>query len=255
MIDTLTPFKDPKYIPLEKALKQLEAYTPPPAPEIKPFTRFWIEEQDDRFVLNGVEYPNETFNVEWYKEMLDGGNVHNQDEWVQRQFGSGSSLSMIPSTQDYFLSIAAAYAYKDTMFSGVIENFRKMFEADFKDGMMTCTRLVAKGDDNRDLVQNYGYPNQTIIENAFGRIYKSPGDWSAGILPQHDPAFYGMNDTKDVLNRLRWATNEGGSWGFSEKMPRASYQGEDYVMVLSRHGVLCTTKDERYKARKVDVNW
>jgi hypothetical protein len=41
MIDTLTPFKDPKYIPVEKALKELEAYKPQHRGHVAPDLSVW----------------------------------------------------------------------------------------------------------------------------------------------------------------------------------------------------------------------
>jgi hypothetical protein len=124
MIDTLKPFKDGKYIPVEEALKQLQAYTPPEVSTIKlvpapfPIPYFTMEELGDRFCLYNVIHRNGVYNIEWGKsDMCEGGLIH----------GDTSVFSFndwtMPTIDMYYSSICALHSHPELRTQYLFNNF------------------------------------------------------------------------------------------------------------------------------------
>ena len=97
---------------------------------------FHIESLPDRYRLHNVTYRNGLYQVDWSKELLDGGSSHTQEEWVELL--SGNEFCMPPAPL-YHATITTLYKNQDQEF---VDEIKEMFAKDFEDYyMMTGSRI------------------------------------------------------------------------------------------------------------------
>jgi hypothetical protein len=147
-MDTLTHFKDPKYIPLEEALEQVKKYQPPA--EHQDTTQqadqeFRIQEFDEFYRIFGATcYGNKDLVFDWKKDLLYGGKVHNIDEWLGQKAYQGW---MVPSATIYTTTVLALYKNrtnlglrKSTLLK--MNDVQNMLMSDFANGLMMTRTSV-----------------------------------------------------------------------------------------------------------------
>jgi hypothetical protein len=202
MIETLTPFKDRKYIPVEEALKQLKAYKAPqlPVPDaphiVLPveYENFAIEEFPGSFMLYNVQYRNKIYNIEWLKSNLYHDRL-TQDAALKVKI-QGFTL---PSTDTYYASFFALYTNPYLVQEEAFKNFHSYMTTVLRDEpMMTKTRIVYNPA-CKDTVMH-----ETVMEeDTFKELeFSGPDAWMlpGSGLEEHAKALFGIDQLEHVDN-------------------------------------------------------
>jgi hypothetical protein len=120
---TLTPFKDAKYLPLEKALEQLKAYQPPAQSPKVISAGTGIEDLENVFRFHDINYNGILYTVDWQKSLLWEGARFTPEIWHTR---ARAGKYNIPSLRMYNTIITAAYNARDhPEFGGEANAFRQ----------------------------------------------------------------------------------------------------------------------------------
>ena len=177
--------------------------TPAPIPPIPPLPAgagFYIQDLPDRYVLNNLMYTGELWTVGWGKNLLDNGQAHTQDQWVDLTKTAEFKLACGPL---YLATIFALYDHKDipdTSQNTLVNRMKKMFKDDFdpsKPWKMTSTRISYAPQTpvalvNPDRVEhNFGYSNQ------FGTFCDLVGP-SECLKSGHERTIDGLLMTQDL---------------------------------------------------------
>jgi hypothetical protein len=174
MIETLKPFKDPKYIPVEEALRQLreyrrdiDGYNPEtPAVDTQAQGAFLIEDLGNRYRLSNVPYNGGMWAFDWYKDLLSDGENLPQNEWIKR---TQSNSIKLPNSKMIHANLAAlctlkfhATASQRTLLDDVLE---KIFRPDFMTNYPNTSTRIAYQPQGKDyVIHNIGYADQHITE-------------------------------------------------------------------------------------------
>jgi hypothetical protein len=254
MIDTLTHFKDGKYLPVEEALKQLKAYKPAII-ENHPTNQaqnlgFSIEELKDRYRLNNIEYHDGIYVVDWSKSLLDNGQKHVQEEWVQT---TDRTEWKLPNSRLVHACLTALYKSRNEpdqtgLVQKMIEN---IFMPDFKENyLLTSTRVAYKptGEDvvTHDIDQLTEIQIKTKMAGSARRIDADSGSQEAIY------AILGTRNLTEVNQVYEWASG-------SRPSLQTVLEAEDYslgavVLGLSHAGQvfsICCDSRNMHPARGV----
>ena len=188
-----------KFLPpeeLEKVTKALWAPTPIS-------TRFSITEDDNKFVLDNLQYRGELYRVEWGKELLDNGRSQPQGYWVT-QFPD-----RIPDAPLYHATIMALYRNKEGKFQQSVEGLKEKFLEDFNEfGLMTTsTRLVYNASGEDKVMHGYGSRNKQIVS---GKLVGIGGYRKSGYRIKNRgfkrplKALLGATDLKEMALAYKW---------------------------------------------------
>ena len=89
---------------------------------------FTIEKEKDRYVISPIKYHDGAYEVSWSRELLDDGNNHTQDGWIENLKDSEWSL---PSGPLYSATFKALDQNKDGNNKELIKKLRTSFKEDF----------------------------------------------------------------------------------------------------------------------------
>jgi hypothetical protein len=148
MTETLTPFKDAKYLPVEEALKQLKAYTP------KPSTT-----ENESCLITDVDIAGFKYDVEWLTEESEDKTL---DEWVS--YAAERDLA-IPPIALYHRCMKKIKEY-ESLFHVPNEKYNLWQELlnDFRRPMLTHTLIYYAGID-RISDGKTAYAEDTVVHN------------------------------------------------------------------------------------------
>ncbi len=122
-----------------------------------------VAEAADRYriadVYCAVKGVDCTYDLEWSKELLDGGAKHTQEEWVELTKGGEWSLPSIPLLYATMAGLYANFQSRKMPPLGP-STVLSRFSADLDDILMTSTRIfLVDGKDDR-VVHDWGYDSQ-----------------------------------------------------------------------------------------------
>ena len=126
---------------------------------------FAIENLHDRYRLQGIPYNGEIYVVDWSKKLLDNGNKHTQEEWVQLLQNQEFQL---PNTHIYHVTCSLLYQHKEGKHSKLVKKLSALFRKDFKDNwMMTSTRVKYNQSDPDKVIHDFKTVNETSVDATF----------------------------------------------------------------------------------------
>jgi hypothetical protein len=205
MTGTLTPFKDPKYLPLEKALEQLKAYVPPVIEHDAARLAnkgFDIQEFDDYFRISGALYNDSKRTAfDWKKQLLDDGRINTLEEWLKQETGPGW---VVPSAEIYTSTIIALYEnrlHSDPDMRRKVLDMRQMLHSDFTRLMMTRTQIHYTADGKAIIDNNITFDDQKEMTAIISKELERKGTdilWADSLL--------GTSDVEKIIESYKWLT-------------------------------------------------
>jgi hypothetical protein len=137
--------------------------------------RFYIQELPDRYRFHNLEYHDGIYTVDWSKELLEGGEKHIQEDWMEltqsAEWQKKNGVWQIPCAPLYHATIAALFENQDHPVGeqqDLVQAVRELFKKDFVSYlMMTGTRAkyAAKG---RDVVtHDWNTPHARTVKGTF----------------------------------------------------------------------------------------
>jgi hypothetical protein len=199
MTGTLTPFKDPKYIPVEMALEQLKAYNPRQIPTTatpQPKPQFYVVEHPETYELHNVPYNNGLYKVFLWKKLRNHDETHTQDEWL-----GIPTMHKIMSAKLLYTLLRESYNSLDD------QVIPKMMDEIFRPDLITnhpclSTRIEYRrsGDDivTNDLLSYHQSVAVTRIPRRICNIDEASG------LEDVISAIFGTRDLQEAKNILTW---------------------------------------------------
>lgn len=159
-------------------------------------TGFRIEETPMVFTIYGVEYLGKKVIVSWYKNLMDGGNIHTQNEWIRRKENS-------PDIALYHATFVALYENRTGPYVVSVERIRKMFKKDFEDEwMMTSTRIKYDNEGEDEIIHDYKNKNEYVVK-AYVKGHSSfieSGDVSLELLN----SLLGSRNKNEIVKVYTW---------------------------------------------------
>jgi hypothetical protein len=166
-------------------------------------TDFLIEELSDTYRIRGVLLDNEYYVVELVKELLDGGERHTQEGWVE--YTQTTELK-IPSAKMYNAFIFTLYAnkdHKDAVQKHLVEKVKGVLKQDFAAHyMMTSTRVAYQKTGKDRVTHDYGMLKpQQVDEDIVG-----PYAWinAASGVEKPVKTILGTDKLEEVEHAYEW---------------------------------------------------
>lgn len=182
---------------------------PEPAARTAVRSEFFVEETDERYVLQNVMKLGKLYTIEWTKGLLDNGASRTQQEWMELTKTKEEKLA---SAVDYTASLIALFKNKDhhdPAQQNLIGRMREMFRQDFdprKPYLQTSTR-VQYNTSGMDVVwHDWRYSTQT--EKHIDMV--GPGGFiniNSGFGSIVD-ALVGTPNLLDVEEAYEWASGK-----------------------------------------------
>jgi hypothetical protein len=200
-MDTLKPFKDPKYLPLEEALKQVQAYVPPviehDAARLSN-AGFDIKEFDDFYRIYGATYHGKKDTVIDLKhELLDGGNKRNFKEWVSIETDPGW---MVPSVEMYTAIIIALYdnnQHPDVELRKKVKDMRSHIKSQFNNSPMMTRNEIMYRSDGSAIIDNYLDGIAKTVSFCFDSVLMADdNEWAENL--------FGYPDAGKIRDSYSW---------------------------------------------------
>jgi hypothetical protein len=218
MIDTLTHFKDPKYLPVEEALEQLKAYKPAiienhPTNQVQNLG-FSIDELEEKYRLHNVRYHDGLYRVDIDKKWMNNGELHTQDEWAEI---SSTMPKSMPNTKLMYACLKEIlYSRDDPLNNRIMEN---IFWPDLYKNAFTSTRI------------KYTPQGRDIVFHDFGRqgggftVIESVSGFSGEIteLGSIDNILFtllGTNNIGEIMAVLARASDKAQFWLYRKLKPQ-----------------------------------
>lgn len=209
----------------------LGPYTPKQSGIVKPAKvqkkfekeEFGIDETDDSYVIRGVKYEGQIVTVAWDKELLDNGESHTQDDWI-------NLTDKLPDATVYHATLSALFANKKGTYAKLIKKIEKMFKKDFDNNwVMTSTRIKYKPKNKDDIIHNYGSQQPRIIKVSLTGPNTFIDDQSG--LEKQIEAVLGTNDIKEIQKIYSWIGDKPYLWRLNSK----PQQTDQRAVVLGRN--------------------
>ena len=176
----------------------------PPAMGTSP-SGFSVEDLTDRYRLHNVVYEGKECTVDWSKALLDGGNNHTQDDWVNRTKDEEFRLAPGPL---YGASMLALHGNKDVgdpQQKDLVNRVATMFKSDFdpdKPYMTTSTRVIWTPQGPDEVYHRYGYPDMSQID----RDLVGPNEYIGPGFEDFTDAMLGTRDVATLEHAVTWLT-------------------------------------------------
>jgi len=170
-------------------------------PNEKPETQTTIQNLQDAWKIEGVEYKNGIYNVNLSKQLLDNGNSKTQQQWADyRNQTNGFYTADMPLHHAIF---KALYQQRDT---NQAKEAREFLEQQFREKWLTTlTRITYTPRGKDKATHNFGTQEQyEIDENIIGE-----DGWIKNLKkPKFLEAILGSSDIKEINNIYTWITNK-----------------------------------------------
>ncbi len=165
---------------------------------------FSIEELADRYVLRNVQCNYGLYSFGVMKALLDGGNSHTQDEWIELTKDSEVKLGSVPY---WFAIMFALHDNNEGIYSDLVEKVKGLFVDDFdpkKLWMATSTRAIYNSIGQDKVIHNKGYKNEFPVEEDISgnNGYVEPGMENA-VKP-----LCGTDDLVKIQEVFNWITGK-----------------------------------------------
>jgi hypothetical protein len=200
-MDTLTHFKDAKYLPLEEALKQVKAYQPPAEQQatIQPTDlEFSIQEFDEFYRIYGATYQGKKDMVfDFRKALLDGGKKRNFKEWVSIETDPGW---MVPSVEMYTAMIIALYdnhQSSDADARKKVLDMRDFLRTDFKRHPKMARNEVMYSSDGTAVIDDHLSRTVKQVSYTFdSQLLPDDKEWAENL--------FGCPDASKIRDAYTW---------------------------------------------------
>ena len=159
---------------------------------------------NDRFIISPIEYHNGFYAVACSTELLDGGEMHTQDDWIEYSQGSGWSL---PSGPMYHATLAALYRERDGIEKESIKKIKELFKKDFANySMMTSTRIEYSKSGLDKVVHDLGLSDSYELKNLVAGPWCFVNDNSC--FDNTIDALLGTKDLDEVEQVYEWVSGK-----------------------------------------------
>ena len=98
-----------------------------------------ITEKDDKYILEGISYKDSLYHVEWFKDLLDNGKSHTQQDWITMQKNHEFGEKTIPDAPLYNATMLGLYSAKSF---GIAKKVKTMFNFFFNDYYLTTSSKI-----------------------------------------------------------------------------------------------------------------